>query len=236
MNLTVACVLKTGPFKSRRYSPKWVLRLREMVERNLSLPHRFVCLTDTDIPGVETIRLRKGWPGYWSKIELFGPNLRDCNRVLYLDLDVLVTGNLDDVVQVSEPIIFCPPHPVLVDKPGARAPRGVIFKYQTSCMVWSPPAGREIYDAFSPEAAKGLHGDQDWIAKVNPDWPTFGREWFRKLRDCRDGPPEGVKVVLCMPEKNDVASRNYPWVRETWLGRADKVGERLPLGQGQQVS
>lgn len=44
---------------------------------------RFVCLSDVDVP-CERVPIEKGWPGWWSKIELFD-HFR--GRTLYLDLD-----------------------------------------------------------------------------------------------------------------------------------------------------
>ena len=42
------------------------------------------------------ISLAEGWPGWWSKIELFRLGLFSGKRVLYLDLDTVVVGPLDD--------------------------------------------------------------------------------------------------------------------------------------------
>lgn len=94
--LTVACVWKTGgPYDAHDY----VGRLARGVARHLTLPHRFVCLTDHkgEMPaGVERIPLLHGWPGFWSKIELFRPGLFD-GPVLYLDLDTVICGPLDAI-------------------------------------------------------------------------------------------------------------------------------------------
>jgi hypothetical protein len=213
--LTVACVLWVGPFRQRRYTEQWVMRLKAMVERQLTIPHRFVCLSNVCVP-CERIPLTEGWPGWWSKLELFKHDLGE--RVLYLDLDVLVTDSLDELVSFPEPIAFMPPHHELLGEPAPRSRPGLIPLYQTSCMVWSPPAGRLIYSRFEPNVMGHLHGDQDWIAKLFPHEATMPVEWFRKLRQCTQGPPEGVKVVLSMPWKNDAAAVKFPWVKKLWQG------------------
>ena len=99
--LTVACVLKSGVFshpgrtdKDVEYQPEDVIWLKKQVERHLSCPHRFVCLSDIEIPGVETIKLRRNWPGWWSKMELFA----QFQQAFYLDLDTVIAGPLDDIV------------------------------------------------------------------------------------------------------------------------------------------
>lgn len=87
--LTVACVLKSGG----EYKPAHVDALAAGVARNLSLPYRFVCLTDLNVSH-ETVPLRHGWPGWWSKIELFEQLI---SPVLYFDLDTIVVGSLDEI-------------------------------------------------------------------------------------------------------------------------------------------
>jgi hypothetical protein len=213
----VACVLWMGVTKrtlQRPYSPEWVRRLRGMVERHLKMPHRFVCLSNVDVEGVECIPLTDGLPGWWSKIELFKHDLG--TRALYLDLDVLVTGDLSEIAAYDAPIAFTPPHSALMGTPLRLAP-GVNECYQTSCMVWTPPYGRVIYEQFRHDVIRRLRGDQDWIAEVYAHWPKMPVAWFRKLRQCKEGPPDGVKVVLSMPWKNDDAARRFSWVKECWV-------------------
>lgn len=91
--ITVACVLRSGGI----YDSEWVRKLRDGVARNLSLPHRFVALSDVDVP-CERIPLAENWNGWWAKIELFRPELFD-GLVLYLDLDSVVVGPLDKLVE-----------------------------------------------------------------------------------------------------------------------------------------
>lgn len=56
---------------------------------------RFACLTDTPLhlAGVEEVPMVGRWPGWWSKMELFRPDLfPDCD-LLYADLDTVVVGD-----------------------------------------------------------------------------------------------------------------------------------------------
>ena len=105
--ITVACVYWKGRFRGRErvFNPKWVSILKNMVERNLDVPHRFVCLSNVEVP-CERIPLINNWPGYWSKVELFRPNIFK-GRVLYLDLDVLVMQNLLPFFEFDSPFALC---------------------------------------------------------------------------------------------------------------------------------
>lgn len=86
--ITIACVLKTGG----DYDVDYVRRLQVGVAAHLSVPYRFVCLSDVDVP-CERIPLVHSWPGWWAKMELF--KLR--GPVLYLDLDTVIVGSLDQL-------------------------------------------------------------------------------------------------------------------------------------------
>jgi hypothetical protein len=102
--LTVACVWRSGGVYDHH---DYLGPLSRAVARNLSAPHRFVCLTDHDGPmpaGVERIALHHRWPRYWSKVELFRPGLFT-GPVLYLDLDTVVCGPIDDVAASPEPVL-----------------------------------------------------------------------------------------------------------------------------------
>lgn len=86
MMITVACVLNSGG----DYDAAYVERLHEGIFANLSMPYRFICLSDVDVP-CERIPLVHGWPSWWAKMELF----RLPGPVMYLDLDMVLVGNLN---------------------------------------------------------------------------------------------------------------------------------------------
>jgi hypothetical protein len=193
-----------------------------MVAKNLTLPHQFVCLSNVHVKGVGCIPLEDDLPGWWSKIELFK---HDFGRTLYLDLDTLPVGSLDEIVNYPAEIAFSPPHHVLVGQPEPTKRPGLNIRYQTSCMVWTPPAGVEIFKCFHESTMRRLNGDQDWIAELNPGYALMPKEWFGKIKHCPDGPKHDMKVVFGGAVKND--DSNYKWVKDVWLGNADKISESL---------
>jgi hypothetical protein len=91
-SLTVLTVYRSGG----AYTKEYVTRLRDGVAAHLTFPYRFVCMTDDPVDGVECIPFELGLPGWWSKPEIFRPDL-PFDRVLYLDLSCVVTGLLDDM-------------------------------------------------------------------------------------------------------------------------------------------
>jgi len=92
----IVCVLKSGGDFTEHY----VEVLRAMVIKNLTVPFEFKCLTDLDnldLPRVEVIQLENDWPGWWSKVEIFKKDLFPNGNVVYLDLDTIITGNIDSL-------------------------------------------------------------------------------------------------------------------------------------------
>lgn len=195
MRLTVACVLWVGEFENRKYSPEWVLRLRRQVASWLPEPHRFVCLSNVDVHDVETMPLRTNWPGWWAKLELFDPRNDLGERVLYLDLDVFVTGDLTPLGHYPASMALMPPSHVF----GGLRPRelpGVVRKYQASCISFAPPAGRALFEECTADTMTTFRSDQDWIGHRLPDCATMPALWFAKSKQCQKGVPRDVRLVL----------------------------------------
>jgi hypothetical protein len=130
-SVTFMCVFRAG----KKYNAEHVARLQAAVARNCTVPHRFVALSDVDMP-CERIPFAHDWPRWWSKIELFRPGITDPTGLnVYLDLDVLVASNLDALV--SYPHRFSMMRnsctPILPTRGGgARSKRA-----NSSVMAWS---------------------------------------------------------------------------------------------------
>lgn len=90
MTVTVACV-----YWGNKFSLDYVHNLKAAIERNTTIPHKFVCFSDRSIPGVDTKLLRPGYEGWWNKMQLFDPANKAGDRMVYLDLDTIITGNVD---------------------------------------------------------------------------------------------------------------------------------------------
>lgn len=92
--ITVSCVLWGSKF-----SLDYVYNLKRAVEENTTIPHEFVCFTDKEIPGITSIILDPGYEGWWNKLQLFNTTKLVTDRMVYLDLDTIITGNLDWLLQ-----------------------------------------------------------------------------------------------------------------------------------------
>lgn len=82
--VTHVCVLRAGG----DYGPEHVQWLARQVPG-------LRCLSDQPVAGVETIPLRHDWPGWWSKLELFRPDIP--GDLMFYDLDTVVLSPLPAV-------------------------------------------------------------------------------------------------------------------------------------------
>ena len=94
--LVVACV-RVGT----KYGIEYVEHLQSAVRRHLHRPYQFVCITDNAQPREwrTDISIGTDWPGWWAKMALFTTGLFD-QRVIYLDLDTLVVGDLEPLADL----------------------------------------------------------------------------------------------------------------------------------------
>jgi len=89
-----------------KFDASYVNRLHAMVQKHLTLPHRFVCFTDDDAgfnEGIESrplpfLDLPQGLPERgWNKLTTFKAPLEDLEgQALFLDLDLIILGSLNE--------------------------------------------------------------------------------------------------------------------------------------------
>lgn len=214
-DLTVACV-RWG----RKYGDEYVLRLQSMCRRNLP-PHQFVCFTD-DVPdGVWRAPLPSDLPTWWSKVGLFKPGLF-AGDVLYLDLDVVITGRLDGLVELLEvdrTRLWAPDdfgYPLTSPRkgigPDMRRLLGGDGTINSSVMLWHGDAPRAVWDDFRPAKMDEVHGDQNWITQAL--WPHGIRllpaGWASSYKYGGRGV---IRVFHGDPKPHQVGDA---WVRECW--------------------
>lgn len=175
-----------------KYADDDVYILKEMVARNCG-EHRFRCLSDRQIPGVDCLIPNEDWPGWWAKLLLFkyatGQNL-------YFDLDVVITAPVDGLVS----------HQLSMPANWAQSGHGGC---QSSVISWGSPY--DFYKDFDPSQIqvtgephscgryKGLWGDQEFITLELGD-PGRGtvipmKGVYSYKYHCREGLPKDAVVV-----------------------------------------
>jgi len=242
---TVIC-LKWGTL----YGPEYVNRLFSMVKRNIKRPLRFVCITDDengldadievrpmppfDLP--ETFRF-KGF----RRMFLFKETLYDLTGdVLHLDLDLLVTGSIDDFFD------YRPEEPFIVSEnwtqPGSGIGNMSVFRYRIGSLT-------KIWDRFSSNPLGMLEtykNSQTFCSRTLGDFAMFPIEWCTGFKHTLiprwpmnffltpKPPSEPVRIVAFTgkPDIDDVIVgqwpvtkkwkkiykhvRPTPWVKKVW--------------------
>lgn len=179
--MILATVLRSGG----DFRAEHVGRLAAMVERHAP-GLQMVCLSDQPVPCAR-IPLRHGWPGWWSKIELFRPGLF-LGPVLYLDLDTDIVAD---------------PRPLARERFTMLADFYRPERPASGAMAWTGAPPTEIYERFCADPDRHMRecrhrdrwGDQGFIAaQITPD--RFGPpEIVSYKAHCRSGVPEDARVV-----------------------------------------
>ena len=212
--MDVICVLKSGG----GYDAEWVRKLRDGVARNLTLPHRFRCMSDVDVP-CERIALQHDWNGWWSKIELFRPGVIE-GPTLYLDLDTVITGPLDEIAKITYDFCalrnFHQPDYIGSGVMWFRSAEAVPHRvYEKFCK--QPDA----YMAHHERVKVGSHlGDQAFLHDaMNGDIP-FMQDQFPGIRSfkyhARSFMPQDTSII-CFHGQPRLHEVNVPWIAENWV-------------------
>ena len=181
--ISVCCFLWDDPlFKNRdrfRYGIEHVVRLHRSVQKHLTIPHRFLCITDrpqSAFPdGVEAIPLWDDLASLGScyrRLKMFSPEMKDIlgERFVSVDIDCVVTGNLDPLFSRPEEfVIWKDPSP--------------IQPYCGSMFMMTAGSRPQVWTEFSIEAAneakreRGYIGsDQAWISTILPGEAMWTRK------------------------------------------------------------
>jgi hypothetical protein len=157
------------------YTKDWLLKIQDSISRNLSVPHEHICLTDEILDHCKTIPFGNDGPeldGYWFKIKMFRNHPELLGPCLYFDLDLVISGPLDEMVlsllkSDNDSEIFGAKDPFV----GATAITPKHF-FNSSILFWKKNP-THLWDRFITNRVKvwkmstkdeHTHGDQAYIA------------------------------------------------------------------------
>lgn len=223
--ITFACVQAQNYYGR---GAQYVNTLYDMVTRNLpgGVTFRFVCLTD-DASGlhehIETLPLPADLEGWYGKLYLFKRGLfPDGERVIFLDLDTIILGKLDDIIRYKGEFAtltdFYFPHRV-----------------GPAVMLWrAGGAASIIWDAWETQGRpRNRMGDLWWINQLERGEfakradrldVLFPGAFVSFKRDCAPYPPKGAQVVCFhgVPRPHEAAET------DDWVAMAWRVGGSIP--------
>jgi hypothetical protein len=212
--INIVCVLRSNG--KIGYDASWVEKLQNAVSRHLTLPHRFICLSDCDVP-CERIPLEDVGQGWWAKMQLFRPNIFN-GPVLYFDLDTVICKNINDIIKLVEHEKFVMWYEA--DK-----------KIHSSAMMWWNGDYSFLWDKYISKSTEfwsekykevPLLGDQGFVSE-NTSHTLFTdivpKEWFHisHKHDCETTDFSKVKILHFRKANNKPSNlSSHPLVRDHW--------------------
>jgi len=226
------------------YGPEYVNRLFWAVRRNTTIPFKFHCFTESQTgiaPEIEIHPLTHNLPGvgWWHKLYLFSKEIPIKGRIFYVDLDTLITGNLDQLLSHDKGFVCLRDLFLARMPPNYRNGRFGTAKEAVGSGVLSWEAGQhtQIWETFIKDptgAVKSLHphGDQKWIQLHQPNRTYWQDKYPGQLVSfkvhCGRGLPKNARVVCyhgkpSIPESINKTTRvqGYTirptaWVKDYW--------------------
>ena len=166
-----------------KYSHKYVNTLYNMVKRNCTVDYEFVCLTENSKglnPDIRTIPLPNDLSGWWCKPYMYSKDLPLYGTILYMDLDVVISGNIDKLF-TYETDQWC------TVRDFTRAMRPEWKKYNSSVVRFKTGQLDSVWIGYinnKKEVQRRHFGDQDWLweATRNNEAALFPDEWIRSWK------------------------------------------------------
>lgn len=219
----------------RQYKNHHVTIMRNMVARHLAASHEFVCVTnranELSESGIRTVPLdiTTFLPRTrYAKLMLFRRDIGNIigKRILYIDLDAVVIGQLDLILKRDEEIVIMHNANYGIQKR---------TRFNTGMMLLRAGVRPDIYEDFdplvSPQRMNDKYGhttDQAWITDhvelSNPYWDQ--RDGVYDAMRMGNGTagtqtklPDNAKIVL-FPGKREPGmaetQKMFPWIKEHW--------------------
>ena len=201
-----------------RYGADYVNKLRRAVARHLTQPHRFVCFTDDPAgldAGIDTFPIpaidlpADAAVTGWRKLCLFRPDLPVEGLGLFLDLDIVVTGSLNDFFTFGEvgdvPIIhnWVPRHKTLFRADPLIGNSSVFRFHLNHCaFVW------EQFHREKDWALANFRPPQSYLTHcIRPRMKFWPAEWVRSFkRHCRPAFPLNWLIAPRIPARASIVA------------------------------
>ena len=217
------------------YPPEYVNRLYRACLRNTTIPFDFVLYVgpEAEKPGRtnaidKAIRIVPvSLPFWWSQLKFWQPNppgIRT-DAILYLDLDQVIIGSLDDLIRYPSAHCYMKDFPSHACPPGREHDANnstALIRNNGGAKVWEEyvNAGMPTWDPFlypglQPLPLAGLSIMND--PKYGVKYDLFPENWIcsYKLEVQKRGIPEDCRIVVFhgRPKPHEV---DEPFVKEHW--------------------
>lgn len=215
MKINIITLFKENP----EWKPSYVYNLHKSLEKNLTIPFNFICLTDSNkLEIINTIKLDPlpiAIPGYWYKIQLFKQTFT--NPCLFFDLDTIIKGNFDSMISDLNGQTFS-----MILSPFRS-------KAHSSCIMWWQGDHRYLWEYFKkdPIACEEKYkknksftsyGDQKFISD-NTNHTLIqdiisNPQYINRLR--KKESTDSAKILICSGNRRPWSGANHPDIIKHW--------------------
>ena len=180
--INIACV-----YYGDKYTFKYVENLYNMVKRNFTIPHRFICFTDNTVihkqrgfkdKDIEFRQFKRhDFNGWFNKLQLFSPDSNLEGNTLYMDLDVVIMKNIECFGYIGEDKNFV----------GMNDFNPTSGLFNSSIMRFNNKYHSVIWEQYLKRRTEfnSSHGDQEIITaliKNHKDTISFPDEWTQSYK------------------------------------------------------
>ena len=197
---------------------QYIINFYNSVKRNTTIPFRFICLTTIEpfTDDFEFIKLDvPSWKGCLPKFKMFDPSLGLSGRVFACDLDVIIVGNLDELLSYNG---FFATRSTFK---GPKLSGGDMVGFEAGTLTW-------IWDMFVKHTEKVekrtggrerflyrdfLHERMDFFQDLYPDQIISYKAHLLKKQ--LKSPPANTRIISChgSPRPHQITDE---WVELNW--------------------
>jgi len=212
--------------------------LYNMVKRNLTIPFRFICVTDNWQGLDENIEVVELWDkcrelgGCYNRLFVFDPIMKHYlgDKFVCIDLDCVITGNLDRLFTLQDDFI-------INDYPIEKYKHATHQYYNGGLFMMTAGSRAKVWNRFNEnpqeiisqinarnegkEKPELVGSDQAVITHIlGKGEKVFNEEMgiydFMLLPD-KNQPPENAKIILFAGQRDPSQLRNrYKWIKDLW--------------------
>ena len=203
------------------YTAQHVNIFESMLARNLTIPYELVCITD--MPKGINCRTIPLWDkcrhlgGCYNRLYVFSSDMKDMigPRFACVDLDCVITSNVDKIFSRTEPFI--------INRYGPNPKNNQ--KYNGSFFMMNAGVHDQVWSTFdsvsSPALMHDLHlknqvvgSDQAWVSYLIESATTVGPEdGIYDARIIKHTLPLDASIVF-FPGQRDPTQNAYSWVTD----------------------
>lgn len=225
-DLSVVCFLWNN--WCRNWGIRYVNRLYNMVQRHLTLPHRFICFTDSDNPksfdeGIELMPMDvPEWKWNLRKMLLYKPDNGLTGRVLCLDLDIIILDNIDNIARYNTGFITClAPYKKYKRRIGGGSVTSFDVGYGEE-RLWKPLLNEIEYRVIEKTTRgseriyyrRQLKGVD--VRFWDDAFPGQVLSYKREVGD-RGDPPQGARIIWFHGKPRPHERLELGWVKDNWI-------------------